>query len=69
MFVEDPIDTWVQHEHTRGADRHTPFVHPNFVEDTGLLTQSTRAHTRSGWYVEPGLEQACRDIALGKLGS
>jgi hypothetical protein len=34
MFVEDPIDTWVQHEHTRGADRHTPFVHPNFVEDT-----------------------------------
>jgi hypothetical protein len=34
MFVEDPIDAWVQNDHTRGADRHTPFVHPNFVEDT-----------------------------------
>jgi hypothetical protein len=39
MFVEDPIDAWVQNDPTRGADRHTPFVHPNFVET--LLTQST----------------------------
>jgi hypothetical protein len=34
MFVEDPIDAWVQNDHTRGAYRFTPFTHPTFVEDT-----------------------------------
>jgi hypothetical protein len=30
MFVEDPIDAWVQNDHTRGADRSTPFTHPTY---------------------------------------
>jgi hypothetical protein len=34
MFVEDPIDTWVEHDPTRGAYRFTPFTHPTFFEDT-----------------------------------
>jgi hypothetical protein len=34
LFVEDPIDTWVQREHTRGADRLPPFALPKIVEAT-----------------------------------
>jgi hypothetical protein len=34
LFVEDPTDTWVQQEETRGADRLPPFAHPNTIEST-----------------------------------
>jgi hypothetical protein len=68
LFVGDPIDAWVQNDPTRGADRHTPFTHPIFVEDpadpehtpevVGLLNQGlnklAESLTWENWALKSG---------------